>query len=127
MSGKCLICGKQFCGESREYHALMCESKCKLRINMQARMKALVSELNGLRHSFTLEYGNDDTILADKELEKLYTEKEKELTALVDIQEYKINKLAEELEENRGNSRPEAPQSEVCRTESELYRSSVGE
>ena len=104
MSGKCLICGKQFCGEGKEYHALICESKCKLRINMQTRMKALVSELNGLRHSFMLEYGNDDAILADKELEKFYTEKEKELTALVDIQEYKINKLAEELEEIRGNS-----------------------
>lgn len=104
MCGKCLICGKQFCGESREYYALMCESKCKIRINMQARMKTLVSELNGLRHSFMLEYGNDDAILADKELEKLYTEKEKELAALVDIQEFKINKLAEELEEIRGNS-----------------------
>ena len=127
MSGKCSICGKQFYGESREYHALMCESKCKIRINMQARMNALVSELNGLRHSFMLEYGNNNANLANKELEKLYTEKEKELTALVDIQEYKINKLAEELEEIRGNSRPEAPQSDACRTESELYRSSVGE
>lgn len=121
---KCFYCEKEY---ANNYEALKCENRCQTRLHMIWQMQDLVNKLNGIRHNFILTYGNDDQELACKELASICTETEMELENIVETQGSRIEYFATQLDKMRGDSWVEAPQSNDCRTESELYRSSVGE
>lgn len=121
---KCFYCEKEY---ASNYEALKCENRCQTRLHMIWQMQDLVNKLNGIRHNFILTYGNDDQELVCKELASICTETETELEDIADHLRKKIQYLTEELDRMRGDSWVEVPQSSDCRTESELYRSSVGE